>query len=484
MTTTDAAILYDTLPYPRLVHSWTHPRVTGAMALFFGVDAAPVERCRVLDLGCAAGTSLVSLAAELPGSRFVGVDVSPGQIAAGEDLRQALGLDNVELRVGDVNALDLPEKGFDYIIAHGVYSWVPPRARRAILAACARLLDDGGVAYVSYDTNPGWQLAGVVRELFVRETPTTLPPLERVRLARDLLAQHIDIAGEGSLRRAVLLAEQEFLRGASDAYIFHEYFAPDLAAVWVRDFLDDAADAGLAYIADARPERVLPLSLPPRVAAAVADAPDAVTREQVIDHHANTRFRRSLLTRAGTPLALAVDPARLGRLHVSMERTRRVARQPWGAAVTNRAEHALRVENRAVADLLEALSREAPRSVPIAELVDLADERGAREILGQLVGLFFTEVVDLTLAPIDAATRLPERPRASALAREQARRGDAVTSAVYVSQVLDPLAQALVPLLDGTRTVAELAAAVGADEQDVEGHLRVLLDASVLSAPG
>lgn len=320
----------------------------------------------------------------------------------------------------------------------------------------------------------------VVRELFLRETPAELAPLARVRRARELLEEHIAVADEGSFRRALLLAEQEFLAASSDAYVFHEYLAPDMSAVWVRDLVACARAAGLAYVADARPRGVLPLALPPRIAAAVRAEPDPVAQQQLIDHHTNARFRRSLLTRAGAPLALSIDPARLGRLHVSMERTRRVERHPWGASVTNRSEHVLRVEDRALADLLEALSRAAPRSTPIASVVDL-DDPGARDLLGKLVGLFFTEVLDLTLAPVDAAARLPERPLVSLLGREQARRGDPVSSCVYVSEVLEPKSRALVPLCDGTRTVAELAAALGEGEQDVEGLLRVLLDASLLA---
>src|SRR5262245_28858455 len=116
---------YDDVPYPSLPSRRTHPAHLAAIGRLRGLAPPPVRRCRVLELGCAAGGNLLPMAADLPDSTFVGVDVSARQVEAGQRALGQLGLTNIELR-----RLNLLEAGdelgtFDYILCHGVYSWVP-----------------------------------------------------------------------------------------------------------------------------------------------------------------------------------------------------------------------------------------------------------------------------------------------------------------------------------------------------------------------
>src|SRR5207253_2116778 len=111
----------------------THPEGMATVATVFGMTPAPVDRCRVLELGCASGGNLVPMALALPESRFVGIDLSPGQIAVGCEAIQALGLHNLDLRTLSILDIDDHFGAFDYIICHGVYSWVPPAVQEKIL---------------------------------------------------------------------------------------------------------------------------------------------------------------------------------------------------------------------------------------------------------------------------------------------------------------------------------------------------------------
>src|SRR5262249_48550986 len=117
---------YEDVPYGNLAHPASHPDRLATVATLFGLTPPPVARCRVLELGCAAGGNLLPMALAFPDSTFVGVELSPRQVAEGRATAAALGLTNVELRAQDI--LDLPDSfgPFDYVIAHGVYSWVPP----------------------------------------------------------------------------------------------------------------------------------------------------------------------------------------------------------------------------------------------------------------------------------------------------------------------------------------------------------------------
>jgi len=479
-TATDHAVRYDDVPYPPLVHPQSHPRVTGAMAALFGLDPAPVATARVLDLGCATGSNLLSLAADYPDATFVGVDLSPHQIALGRDRVAALGLSNVRLDVADL-ADDLDLGTFDYIICHGVYSWVAPPLQRRILAHLRHHLAPQGVAYLSFNTYPGWHFGDLVRELLLRHTDAALPPLARVAQARTVLAAHAAAAEEGSLHKALLLAELDLIGRSDDAYLYHEHFVADHHPSYFADVAAAAAAAGLTFLANARPDHILPGTQPPNVAAAVAHLRDPIALQQAFDHHYNTRFRRSLFTHASHTPTLALDLAALARLHVALPRERDLDFGPDHATITNREGRPITVHDRVLVDFLVHLRERSPATVPLDDLIDLAHP-GGRDLAGGLVGLFFTQVLDLTLAPITAAARLPERPRVPPLNRVQAAAGEAVTSRTFLSQALDDTGHRLVPLLDGTRDVAALAAATGEDPELVLGLLRVYHDCALFEA--
>src|SRR5687768_14514491 len=138
---------YDKVPYNSVAFVQTHPDRLATIATFLGMDPAPVEHCRVLELGAASGGNLIPMAATLPESEFVGLDFSLRQVKVGQAAIETLGLTNVTIR--HMNILEVtPELGqFDYIIAHGVYSWVPPQVQEKLLEICRQNLAPHGVAY-------------------------------------------------------------------------------------------------------------------------------------------------------------------------------------------------------------------------------------------------------------------------------------------------------------------------------------------------
>jgi len=155
---------YDAFPYRSVPFAQSHPDRLATLATLFGVVPAPLERCRVLEIGCASGGNLIPIAATLPGSRCVGVDFSAVQIAQGREDVAALGLRNIDLVCADLLDFDGAGEQFDYIIAHGVLSWVPRKVQDRLFEVCARMLAPQGVAYVSYNALPGWQTRGAIRD--------------------------------------------------------------------------------------------------------------------------------------------------------------------------------------------------------------------------------------------------------------------------------------------------------------------------------
>src|SRR5262252_399369 len=158
---------YDEVPYPGYTHKQTHPDRLAVIATLMGMRPAPVEHCRVLELGCGDGGNLVPMAMSLRQSEFVGFDRAAGAVQSANEVVTSLGLKNIVIKQLDV--LDLPADlgDFDYIIAHGFYSWAPDAVKEKILAVCKKQLNPQGVAFISYNAYPGGHLTDMVRNMLL-----------------------------------------------------------------------------------------------------------------------------------------------------------------------------------------------------------------------------------------------------------------------------------------------------------------------------
>ena len=156
---------YDEVPYESHPFAQTHPERLFTVGTLFGMRPTPVQKCRVLELGCAAGGNLIPMADYLPGSEFIGVDLSEKQIAEGAALVKQFGQKNLTLKHASITDVTPDYGQFDYIICHGVFSWVPDNVRDKILAIAQRQLTPNGILYVSYNTYPGWHMRGMIRDM-------------------------------------------------------------------------------------------------------------------------------------------------------------------------------------------------------------------------------------------------------------------------------------------------------------------------------
>jgi SAM-dependent methyltransferase len=213
------ATSYDEVPYGNYVFPYTHPETLATVASLFGLSTAPVRRCRVLELGCGTGSNLLPMAQDLPDSRFVGIDLSARQIDMGQEVARALGLPNLELRAASIMDVDARFGEFDYILCHGVYSWVPPEVQDKVLAVCRQNLAPHGVAYVSYNTYPGWHIRGMIREMMCFHALQFDDPAARVGQARALLELLRESVGDAkTVYGSLLQIESDLLEAASDTY--------------------------------------------------------------------------------------------------------------------------------------------------------------------------------------------------------------------------------------------------------------------------
>jgi SAM-dependent methyltransferase len=229
---------YDEVPYDSKAFTETHPDRLATVATLFGMQPQKVEQCRVLELGCADGANLIPMAAGLPESTFVGIDLSSRQVGDGQAVIAQLGLKNIELRTASILNINESEGVFDYIICHGVYSWVPPEVQEHILTICRQNLAPAGVAYVSYNTYPGWHVRRMVRDLLCYHARRSPDPLEQVRQARafiEFLGQAV-VVDPTSTYSSTIRGAAEALRQRSDSYFLHEYLEEHNEPLYFHQF--------------------------------------------------------------------------------------------------------------------------------------------------------------------------------------------------------------------------------------------------------
>jgi methyltransferase-like protein len=414
----------------------------------------------VLELGCGDAGNLVPMAMALPGASFVGVDAAPKAIARGQGLVAALGLENVTLEARAIEELSPAAGGFDYVIAHGVYSWVPAAVRDRLLAVCRGALADAGVAYVSYNALPGGRLRQALRDMLVFHTAELTDARERVAQARALLRFLLEGApGEHGL--GVLMRDQaERMLARSDATLLHDELAEVNDAVYFHEFAAHAARHGLQYLAEADFFEMQIGAASEPAAQALLAVEDPVRREQYLDFLKARMFRQTLLCGAEVAIDRTPHPEVVERLAVSTQA------QPQGEPELDGAQafagptgSTLTTDHPLVVDALKRTASAWPAALWVRDLLGpQATPDDHRALCDALLRSYAANLVALHVHPPRPTTTPGEAPRATALARHQARAGQVVTNLRHASvRIEDDLGRRLVTLLDGTRDRAALA---------------------------
>jgi SAM-dependent methyltransferase len=462
MTTT----AYDEVRYSNYPYAQTHPDRLATVAILHGLAAPDPFRARVLEVGCGAGGNLLAMTAATPGISAVGVDLAASAIEEGQAVVDVVGLTNLELRQGDVRALTHGELGeFDYIVAHGVYSWIPSDARDALLALIASHLSPNGIAYVSYNANPGGYFRRMLRDAGLWHARGIEDPLERAAKAQELYvflrqerATEADMYGQLIERLVPALASGPLYR------LVHDDLSEHWEPVWFSDFADHLAGHELAFVGEADLSGLRSVLMPDDVEPEIwrFAKGDRMAFEQYSDLMIPRVFRQSVIARAGREIAIEPSPENAARLH-------------WAAR-----PNAEPLEVGLVAEAFAELDRLRPRAVAFETLLELVDA-DAVALGGALLDGFRRGRLVPHAGPLNAALEPGERPEISPLARWQAGRGAELTSLAYQSvRMEEPAARVLIELLDGTRgrdeIRADLRERTGLDlsAEDLEANLAEL----------
>jgi SAM-dependent methyltransferase len=292
---------YDDLPYGSFAYPHAAPEQLAAVASLFGLPSPEVASARVLELGCASGGHLIPFALRHPGAKAVGLDISRVQISDGREHVARLGVDNVVLDEADLLDIDTAKLGeFDYIIAHGVYSWVPPEVQEAVLRIIGSCLSPSGVAFVSYNTYPGWKAKEILRDAMLMHGGTQASASEQVAYGRSMLAFLQQVSLKGGLTSAALNESLAEILRSPNYYVAHEYLGPSNLPCYFHEFVERVRGHRLAYLGEAEPWMMMPSNYGPELAQQLYGAlgEDQVRVEQYLDFAISRTFRQTLLVRA------------------------------------------------------------------------------------------------------------------------------------------------------------------------------------------
>ena len=465
---------YDNVPYPSLAFLQTHPDRLAVMGTLFGMHPPAVGHCRVLEIACGDGSNLIPMAYGLPGSEFVGVDLARIPVQSARERIRKLNLKNIRIEQMDLMEITPDFGAFDYIIAHGVYAWVPEAVQEKILEICSANLSANGIAFVSYNTNPAGQVRRILREMVEFHEAHTATAPNKVKAAKNFL-ELIGAATDPRSPWKVLFQEElKQTFGRDERVVYHDDLADHFSPVSFGDFVARAGRRGLQFLCEAQLKEILEPDLDAEALAVLNElaSGDPIAHQQYLDFVRYRRFRQTLLCHAGVALKRAGVLERVRRLRLASPM--RVSNQKADGLVefTNiRGAGTLGTKNPLVITTLRRLEEVWPRAEKFETLLDsvlpavpqMHRNEASTKLAETALRLGASTLVDLRTYDLPLPTGVSEKPAASLLARVMARDGGMVTTLLHTHLNLeDEQGREFLELLDGSRDRQALADALAA----------------------
>lgn len=477
---------YEDVPYLGVADPESHVRCLQALATLHGLAAAEAGRCRVLELGCAAGRNLIPQAADYPDSRFVGADFSAAQIRDGQTVMAELALDNIELRHAGIEQIDGSWGQFDYILCLGVFSWVTPDLQARLLAICRDHLAPQGIAMISFNAYPGWHQRALVRDLLRYHVAAFADRPQQIAEARALLEFVAMHSSAPTVQARVFQAERERLQSVRDDYLFHEYLVDDNHPQYLHQFVAQAEAAELQFVTDAELWRMSGAFMPAAVQRVLANTP-LLQRCQLLDFFRNETFHKALLCHRDVTVRREWDLDTLQPFFLSLaERPKPVALDvdtvepvgiefPFGAMTVSQplGKAAIRrlIDIFPAAVSLEQLHADTLAALSPGVRDQVEAEGDSRTLLAQsMLDVLRAGLLRVYVDPPQFCDHVSPQPRVTALSRCLAARGNPLVSQRHDNVKLDALQTVLVPLIDGSRDHAALIAAVEEAQAGQQAH--------------
>lgn len=397
---------YDLNAYPTAIFAQTAPDRLATVARLAGLTPPAVETARVLEIGGGDGMNLLALAVAYPRATFVSFDLAATAVARGRRWVKKTGIANLRLEVLDIldaaEALDGP---FDYIIAHGIYAWVPPEVRAATMALIGRMLAPNGVAFVSYNAMPGGYIRLALRDALTFAT-AGLEGAAKVAAVREHLAALAEPReGKENPAQAAFRDAARQTRDKPWAVLGHDEMGPCFHPQAISDVAAAAKANGLQYLGEADRERIDDAFVPAEIALEEDSTAQLVRLLQGGDYRDVCFFRHSLFVRDNAQPKRRLDLDALAGLYA----TSRCVRQ--GEGEFRLSENVFEVSDPPLAAALGQMVDRSMERVRVRDLVDTPLR------LTALYEMFEVGLVELHVAPAPYATHVSARPVASPLIR-------------------------------------------------------------------
>ena len=311
-------VSYDTLPYHNHTMSYISPEHMESIGTVFGVNPAQAKTARVLELGCGSGLTSIAFGIRHPKAKVVGIDLSKVQIEHGQKYLTELKIKNVELKTMSIMDIDKSFGEFDYIICHGVFSWVPAEVQKKILEIINTHLAPTGIAHVSYNALPGWNIAQTFRDMMQYHADMFVTDQDKIAQA-GAFVNFIDgaLAESNTPYSKFLRQEAQIVASQGPSYLKHEYLEKGNSQFYFSDFANLAANHNLQYLGDSSLATMYLGNLPTKASEQLKSINNIISAEQYMDFITNRRFRNTLLCKASATINRNITGDVFDKLHIA-----------------------------------------------------------------------------------------------------------------------------------------------------------------------
>lgn len=453
---------FDELPHTCNAMPYAQPDRLATVATLFGMTPPPLSTCRVLELGCCDGSNIIPTAYTLPEANIIGIDASEQNIVAGQTVIDALKLTNITLKPADILDIDADFGQFDYIIAHGIFSWVAAEVQEKIFSICEHNLAPNGVAYIGFNTKPGWNINNTIRDMMQYLSAPIEDPVTKINQHKVLLRFLLDATKETQDPYEQFIGEEvNNLIKFPEKFVCTELVEEENQPLYFHQFMQRAKTHNLNYLGDAILHTMLPdnFSAPQKQALQMFNS-DLLVQEQMMDILSNRSFRHTLLCHKDTQLNRNLSPETLANLYIAS------SMQPVADSYEkfNNSRGTLSTPKLIVQAALRYLGKEWPRAVAFDELLKQArqdtqsDSTTDQETITNVLLIGYSKgIIELHSQPITIVTMVSEYPQASPLASWQAKQGAKITNLRSEWQIMqNAVCLRMLPYLDGKHSHADL----------------------------
>ena len=445
----------------------TRPENLYLLSALFGFSAVDYHKASVLELGCGSGSNIIPLADSYPDCNFVGIDESGVLVAEGKCHIQNLSLSNIELNNMTLESIGRDFGEFDYIIVHGLYSWVSDSCQQKIIDICKYNLSEKGIALISYNTNPGWNVAKSFKDMMLYHAQSLPDMFEKAR-QNDASENQCSVKGDDGV----------MVPDVDEYDSFQHHVKTHNRPVLVQDFMEQVSEIGLQYVTDLDFMTFSPYLLPKDGRDVVLGISDKIQAEQCMDHIYHRRFRQTLLCHDSFKLSEEITTELMDRTkirsklriigEISFDQLRdrhRVSFEYKNYKVTTK-DPVIKI----ALHLLECADEPLEWTMLINEIAGHQVEENRESIISILSDINFDQLLAYEVIDFGAKTnRRPPvpivNPCATRFSRYQSRFTDNITNLHHQRVSLDCLGRTLLSFMDGSNTVSE---ALGKFRESIE----------------